>query len=79
MAATAADVAESVSQRMSLIRLVVWGGFGSLVAALVAVVVAGLVLVGPFAGDPDTVAFLAFEAAAVVGTAALVGVAVASA
>ena len=79
MAATAADIAESVSQKMGLIRLVVWGGFGSLVAALVAVVIAGLVLVGPFAGDPDTVAFLVFEAAAVVGTLAMVGLAVVSA
>ena len=79
MAATAVDVAESVSQRIGLIRMVVWGGFGSLVAALVLVVIAGLVLAGPYAGDPDTVAFLAFEAAAVVGTVVMVGVSVASA
>ena len=79
MAATAANVAESVSQRIGLIRTVVWAGFGSLVAVLVAVVIAGLVLVGPFTGVPDTVAFLTFEAAAVVGTLVMVGLAIVSA
>ena len=79
MAATAADVAESVSQRIGLIRMVVWGGFGSLVAALALVVIAGLVLAGPYAGVPDAAAFLVFEAAAVVGTVVIVGVSVASA
>ena len=71
--------AEFVSERIGTIRLVAWGGFALLVAALVAAVVSGLALAGPYAGDSDTVAFLAFEGAALAGTILFVAVSVASA
>ena len=71
--------AEFVSERIGTIRLIAWAGFAFLVAALVAVVVGGLVVAGPYAGDPDTVAFLAFEGAALVGTIVIAAVSVASA
>ena len=79
MAATALSVAETIEQKLGLIRLVVWGGFGSLVAALVGLAIAGLVLAGPYADSPEPVVFLALEAAAVVGTIVMVGVSAASA
>ena len=71
--------AEFVSERIGTIRLAAWSGFAFLVAALVAAVVGGLVVAGPYTGAPDTVAFLAFEGAALVGTVLMVVVSVASA
>lgn len=67
--------AEFVTERMGTIRLVVWGGFASFAAALVGAVIVGLALAGPYEGAPDTLGFLAFEAAALVGTAVFVVVA----
>ena len=74
-----ASAAQTVAERSGTIRLVAWGGLTSLVAAVVAVFVWGLVAAGPYAGVGDPVAFLAFEAAVVVGTLAFVLVSVLSA
>lgn len=71
--------AEFVSERIGTIRLVVWAGFALLVTVLVAAVLGGLYVAGPYEGVPDRVAFLAFVGAALVGTAATVAVSVASA
>ncbi len=71
--------AEFVIERIDTIRKVTWGGFAAFVAALAAVALAGVALAGPYHGTPDTLAFFAFEAAALVGTLAIVLVSVATA
>ena len=71
--------AEFVSERIGTIRLVTWGGFAFLVTALVAAVLGGLLLAGPYAGEADPVAFVAFEGAAFVGTLVIVAIAVVTA
>lgn len=74
-----ASAAQTVAERSGTIRLVAWAVLTSLVAAFVAVIVWGLFVAGPYTGISDPVAFLAFEAVAVLGTVAFVAVSILSA